>query len=70
MFNRSTIVAIILAVSAGFATSAMAAHARTAHKHVARSGLHSFAAVPAYPRTNNWRSDSTGDQGAYYPGDY
>ena len=65
MLNRSTIVAIIFALSAGFATSAFAAHARTVHKHVARSGLHSFAEVPAYPRT-----DPTGDQGAYNPGDY
>jgi hypothetical protein len=73
MINKSTIVAIGLAALAAITSSAVTASAahRTVHKTVARSGVQSFARIPASPGFfNNGANDPTGDMGAFNPGNY
>jgi hypothetical protein len=55
MVNKSTILAIILAAAAGFASSALTANARSAHQAVNCSGLYSSTTTPA----NSQAVDST-----------
>lgn len=55
MFNKSTIIAIVLAAAAGFASSALTANARSAHKALDCSGLYSSTVAPADSQTfNSW----------------
>jgi hypothetical protein len=73
MINKSTIVAIGFAALAAITSSAVTASAahRIAHGTVSRSGVHSFAKVPASPGIfNSGGNDTTGDMGAFNPGDY
>ena len=66
MFKRSIMVAIALAITAGFATSASAAHARSAHKHARGARLQVFAMLHDSPRISyGW---SGGVTVHYYPG--
>jgi hypothetical protein len=70
MLNKSIIISIVLATTAGLGSSVFAQTRTHRHTVYERNGFRSFATVPAYPGIyNSWPADPTGDMGAFNPPD-